>query len=67
MYTSKNVDIDILKQKVDVMLKSVLGRDDIVEKWWNSQNWHFNLETPSIVWEYDHMAVYNYVSNHLHH
>lgn len=57
--------IDDMKKRVDEMLLAMLGSELMVQRWWDSQNWHFKLEKPYIVWEVNPEAVYNYVLDHM--
>lgn len=61
--TSK--ELETLKQRVDQMLLAMLGSELLVQRWWNSQNFHFNLEKPYLVWEVDPESVYRYVAGHV--
>lgn len=58
-------NLESMKAKVDRMLLAMLGSEELVQRWWNSQNFHFNLEKPYIVWEVDPMSVYKYVLDHV--
>lgn len=51
---------ELLKQ-VNTMLLAMIGSPKLVDVWWNSQNFHFKLEKPYLVWEYDPQSVYDYV------
>ena len=59
-----SVDKIALKRRVDEMLFAMLGSEELVERWWNSQNLHFKLEKPYLIWEVDPIAVYKYVADH---
>jgi hypothetical protein len=43
---NKLSDVDKLEQ----VLFAMLGREDLVKKWWDSPNYHFKLSTPNEVW-----------------
>lgn len=58
------MSVDKLKRQVDAMLLAMLGSEELVMRWWHSQNFHFNLEKPYIVWETDPEAVWRYVADH---
>lgn len=58
-------NLESMKAKVDRVLLAMLGSEELVQRWWYSQNFHFNLEKPYIVWETDPMAVYKYVLDHV--
>lgn len=47
--------------KINVILLSLLGSKDLVNKWWSSPNKHFKGQTPSQVNLPD---VYKYVSSY---
>jgi len=57
--------LQLLEKRVNAALLAMLGSEHLVQRWWHSQNWHFNLEKPYIVWETDPMSVYKYVIDHL--
>lgn len=57
--------LQLLEKRVNAALFAMLGSEDLVKRWWHSQNWHFKLEKPYIVWETDPMSVYKYVIDHL--
>jgi hypothetical protein len=38
------------KEKLNIVLKALVGRDDLVEAWWDSPNRYFSLQTPNDVW-----------------
>jgi len=59
------MNADKMKEQVDEMLLALLGSELLVQRWWDSQNWHFKLEKPYIVWESDPKAVWNYVVSHV--
>lgn len=54
--------LEEMKERVNEMLLAMLGSEHLVQRWWDSQNWHFKLEKPYIVWESDPEAVYSYVA-----
>lgn len=56
--------INKMKKHIDEMLLAMTGSELLVQRWWHSQNWHFKLEKPYIVWETDPQSVYNYVAMH---
>lgn len=62
MYMFTNVDE--MKTLVDRMLLGLLGSQELVERWWTGENWHFNLERPDVIWSKDPDAVYAYVAGH---
>lgn len=53
---------DNLKMQVDTMLLALLGSQELVERWWSGENWHFNLERPEVIWSKDPNVVYAYVA-----
>jgi hypothetical protein len=52
------------KQNVDMMLRALIGSDELVAQWWKSPNWRFKLATPEDVWERDPSEVFHYVYQH---
>jgi hypothetical protein len=38
------------KETLNVALKAMIGRDDLVEAWWTSENRYFSSQTPNDVW-----------------
>jgi hypothetical protein len=39
------------KEKLNIVLFSMLGSDELVERWWRSPNYHWALSTPDDIWE----------------
>jgi hypothetical protein len=39
------------KEKLNIVLFSMLGSDELVGQWWRSPNYHWALSTPDDVWE----------------
>jgi hypothetical protein len=39
------------KEKLNDVLYSMLGSTTLVNRWWDGQNYHFNMSTPNEVWE----------------
>ncbi len=56
------MNADKMKAQVDAMLLGLLGSQELVERWWNGENWHFNLKRPVVVWSKDPDEVYAYVA-----
>lgn len=55
------------RQQVNLYLKALLGKDELVEKWWLSKNKKFDMRTPEEVFnESNHgkECVINYVLAH---
>lgn len=50
---------------VNRALFAMLGREELVNNWWNSPNMNWELQTPDQVWERDPEEVTNYVMSHL--
>lgn len=54
----------IIKSDINSMLKSLLGDDELVERWWVSPNKAFDMETPNVVYQSGvdgQKQVYDYV------
>ncbi len=41
----------VVKLDIDKWLLSLLGRQELVEQWWISPNWHFGMKTPIEVYQ----------------
>lgn len=41
------------KESLDSALMAMLGRKDLVDRWWTSPNYYFNLSEPIDLWEKD--------------
>jgi len=55
------------KNDCDNMLMALLGRQELVDRWWNSPNLQFNLKHPIDVFnlgEDGRQAVVSYVTEH---
>jgi len=62
-----SVNMSLVKDECDHMLKALLGSDVFVEKWWQSPNLYFNMKTPFEVFVQGadgRQSVYNYLSEH---
>lgn len=46
---------------LDKILMALLGRAELVDAWWTSQNFAFGMQTPMEVWYNDHGRVVKYV------
>jgi len=71
MWRKKQIDDSInhslVKDECDNMLKSLLGSEVFVERWWQSPNLYFNMKTPFEVFVQGvdgRQSVYNYLSEH---
>lgn len=56
----------IIKSDVNKYLYKVLGNNFMVDSWWNTENFHFDLKTPEEVYQsgdQGRQQVYEYVSN----
>lgn len=51
------------KEHLDQILFALLGKDDLVKKWWKSPNKAFDLKTPEEVFNVDQKAVITYLIN----
>lgn len=50
--------------KLNKMLLALLGSEPMVERWWNSSNRAFALETPASIYECNPDFVINYISQY---
>lgn len=54
-------------QKIDylanvrVLLLRLLGTQELVDTWWKSENFAFDLMTPEDMWEQDPIRVMGYI------
>jgi hypothetical protein len=48
-------------QYLNTVLLSLLGSDDLVERWWNSPNRAFSWMTPAEMYETDRHIVIKYI------
>jgi len=46
------------KDKCDYILRSIVGSEELIERWWNSPNQAFQLQKPKDV---DIIKVFNYL------
>jgi hypothetical protein len=46
-----------------MLLQALLGRPELVIRWWQSPNQHWQLRTPQEVFRDDPQQVYNYLLN----
>ena len=53
------------KRKLNIMLFTLLGSDDLVNRWWESPNLAFENKTPDQVYEEDEQQVIDYVLSYL--
>jgi uncharacterized protein (DUF2384 family) len=55
------------ENKINIILKSLFGSDELVERWWNSPNKAFDEEIPDDLWHTSEgrKRVYTYVLNQL--
>lgn len=57
----------IVKPIINRMLYAMIGRSDLVERWWHTKNLAFDGKTPDQIYQVDangRKSVYNYVSFH---
>ena len=47
---------------LDELLLSLLGSQDLVDKWWNSDNTYFHGDTPEQVFRSNPQKVINYIN-----
>lgn len=52
-----------MDEKLNKMLKALLGSDELVQRWWNSPNRAFDGETPDDLWNTSsgRKRVYTYI------
>jgi hypothetical protein len=53
------------KRKLNIMLFTMLGSDDLVNRWWESPNLAFENKTPNQVYEENQRQVIDYVLGYL--
>lgn len=58
--TVKHMDAELLQNRCDALLIALVGKEDLVSKWWNSQNKAFD-KTPREQFDKDPKSVYNYL------
>jgi hypothetical protein len=54
-----------LKNRLNIILLSLLGSDELVNKWWSSPNKHWDMRTPEEVFEEDTNSVIDYLAGQL--
>lgn len=54
-----------LKKRLNIILFSLLGSDELVNKWWTSPNKHWDMRTPEEVFEEDTNSVIDYLAGQL--
>lgn len=50
--------------QLNLILLTVLGSTDLVEKWWNSSNKEFGLNTPREIFDKEPKRVIEYILTH---
>ena len=55
------------EEKVNEILKALLGNDELVQRWWSSPNRAFDGEIPDDLWNTSdgRKQVYTYIVNQL--
>jgi len=53
------------KRKLNIMLFTLLGSDDLVNRWWENPNLAFEDKTPNQMCEEDEQQVIDYVLSYL--
>ena len=48
----------LLKKRCDILLKAMLGNEELCERWWFSRNKAFSMQKPQ---DCDIVDVYNYL------
>jgi hypothetical protein len=55
------------KDRLNNLLKALLGSDELVAKWWDSPNKAFREFTPQEMFDEAPSIVINYILNQFHH
>lgn len=58
---------EFYKERLDRLLMSLLGDEDLVKRWWISPNLAFNGEHPEKVFDNDPPKVIEYILKQFHH
>lgn len=53
------------KEPINLVLKSLLGSEELVHKWWNTTNRYFDYHTPNQIWEQNPQSVKKYIAEQL--
>lgn len=53
------------KRKLNIMLFTLLGSDDLVNRWWENPNLAFEDKTPNQMCEEDEQQVIDYILSYL--
>ncbi|NBP03008.1 MAG: hypothetical protein EBU90_23425 [Proteobacteria bacterium] len=61
---SKHEKIKMRIGQLNLILMSVLGSEKLIEKWWNSPNKEFNLNTPREIFAKEPKRVIEYILSH---
>jgi hypothetical protein len=61
---AQKIDIPRQRKFCDQMLMAMIGRQELVESWWQSPNKAFEDATPDAVWDVDPMLVVRYLMGH---
>jgi hypothetical protein len=71
MWRKREIDNQIkyneIKTECNAMLMGLLGRQELVDKWWDGPNHYFGLRHPIDVFnsgEAGRQSVYNYLGEH---
>lgn len=50
-----------MKDYMDALLMNALGKRELVENWWSSPNWTFDMNTPAEMWQKEQDKVVDYL------
>lgn len=54
---------DKRKHQSNMLVIALVGKE-LADKWWNSPNQAFNMQTPTAMWLYDSKQVHDYLMHH---
>jgi len=54
---------EIMRKRSEALAIAMLGKES-ANKWWNSRNKEFDMETPEEMWAKDHRRVYSYLMSY---
>ena len=52
-----------MRKRSEALAIAMLGKES-ANKWWNSRNKEFDMETPEEMWAKDHRRVYSYLMSY---
>lgn len=50
-----------MKEYMDALLLNALGNSELVQNWWSSPNWTFDMHTPAEMWQKEQDKVIDYL------